>query len=135
MGCDIHCVIERKREQDAGWTGIICSDLGRPRPLFARRDYSFFAAIASVRGSSKHNNYPRNLPEDVSVLAWQEYMSAPTDHHSASHMPLDTFCELWLACNPNYKEVRQEFFLHDLTGLWTDDDKPTEYRVVFWFDN
>ncbi len=133
MGCDIHLVVERKatKKPNAKWIGTICCDYsvgGRIKP--AQRDYDFFAEVANVRGRGTH--FPRNIPEDVSDLAWQQYMECPTDYHSASHMPLSEFCDAYLKVNP--EAARKEFAANDLFGIWNDEDK-YEWRVVFWFDN
>jgi hypothetical protein len=60
-------------------------------------------------------------------------MMSPTDHHSASHMPLEKFCEIHNRFNP--KESRAEYAVEDLTGIYQDDETKAEMRVVFWFDN
>ena len=133
MGCDIHLVLERRRKPTEDWLGILASDLIPGRSMVvARRDYDFFAEVANVRGrTSDSKNYPRNVPEDISALAWQLYMSAPTDHHSASHMTAAEFCEVHHAVNP--EGSRAEFATYDLLGVWAD--QRDEHRVVFWFDN
>jgi hypothetical protein len=133
MGCDIHLVLER-RLPGKDWIGLFASDRvpGR-RVEVARRDYDFFAEIASVRGNSKSNRYPRNVPEDISALAWAEYMRSPTDHHSASHCPLDEFCDVYLTVNPI--AGRRDFAAYDLFGVDSEWPAAAEYRVVFWFDN
>lgn len=130
MGCNIHTVIERKRLGDMKWTGIVSSDALPKRPIYAQRDYDFFGEIANVRRSG--SNYPKNLPEDISELAWQEYMSAPRDHHSASYMSLDEFCSIHNKINP--EQSRREHCVYDLAG-WVGEDDSAELRVVFWFDN
>lgn len=127
MGCDIHTVIEKKVKDK--WIGVAASDCAKDHPIYAYRDYDFFADIANVRGRGRH--YPKNLPEDVSDLAWHLYMRAPTDHHSPSFMSIEQFCQLHHEHNPS--KSRAEYFVGDLTGLWPDEDGP--YRVVFWFDN
>ena len=134
MGCDIHLVVERRRTPSEKWTGIFASDTcPGGRPPVAQRDYQFFAEVAGVRGKvSDYNNYPRNIPEDVSQLAWQQYMRAPTDHHSASHMTAAEFCAIHNKVNPS--KSRTEHAIYDLLGIYSDEDR-FEYRVVFWFDN
>jgi hypothetical protein len=132
MGCDIHLVVERRRTPAERWFGIYSSDQGpRPRAKIAQRDYDFFAHLANVRGSGP--NYPRNVPEDISALAWQEYMSAPTNHHSASHMSVAEFCAAYLKIRP--EGAWADHAAYDLLGIWSDSPEGAEYRVVFWFDN
>lgn len=133
MGCDIHIVLER-RLPGKEWVGLYATDYHPGGRLsVAKRDYEFFAEIASVRGSSKSSRYPKNVPEDLSELAWTEYMRCPTDHHSASHASLADFCDVYLSVNPN--AGRKEFAAHDLFGVDSDWPENAEYRVVFWFDN
>lgn len=136
MGCDIHIVVERKLKGSSEWTGIWSSDDGPCRRAHvAQRDYGFFAEVASVRGESSKSLYPRNLPVDVSRLAWLRYMQSPTDHHSASHMSVQDFVAAWLRANKEPKEVRPDFAAYDLLGIDADWPEGAEYRVVFWFDN
>lgn len=132
MGCDIHIVLERRKKPAGKWIGIYTTDThpGQRIPI-ARRDYDFFASVAGVRGPSK-SHYPRNVPEDISELAWQEYMRAPTDHHSASHMSVAEFVGVYMAVNPT--AARAEYAACDLLGTFDSEDD-FEHRVVFWFDN
>ncbi len=141
MGCDIHLVLERRPKGTLEWIGTWCSD-GLPggRPKIAQRDYAFFAEVAQVRGEgSEPRIYPRNLPRDVSRLAWLEYMDAPTDYHSASHMTVDEFTSAWFRADEKNsyrnkeKGPRKEFAAYDLLGI--SDDGENDWRVVFWFDN
>ena len=147
MGCDIHIVLERRAIGATKWVGVFCTDnwIGS-RPLIARRDYAFFAEVAQVRGEgSEPRIYPRNIPEDVSRLAWQSYMEAPTDHHSPSHMRLGEFTDAWFRANASDalrnsgdRAPRQKFASYDLLGVsdyYDAEDRRYEYRVVFWFDN
>jgi hypothetical protein len=136
MGCDIHVVVERRKKSKDRWVGIYCTDfLSRSDVPIASRDYAFFGEIASVRCASTRNNYPRNLPEDISELAWQQYMECPTDHHSASHMSLQDMADRWFTVNESGKafEIRREWAVMDLFGYIDNEDY--EYRAVFWFDN
>lgn len=135
MGCDIHIVLERHEADTNEWVGIWASDNGPGgRTKIAQRDYAFFARFG-VRGHLERGTiYPRNLPKNVSRLAWLQYMRCPTDHHSASHASVDEFCHAWIEANENDGTVRREFAAYDLLGLFSDEDTP-EHRVVFWFDN
>jgi len=135
MGCDIHIVVERKLP-DTEWYGIWSSDNGpRPRPRIAQRDYGFFGEVAGVRYETPTRQYPRNLPRDVSRLAWLQYMQSPTDYHSVSHMTVVEFTDAWFRAHDNPGEIRREFAAYDLLGLDTDWPEGAEHRVVFWFDN
>lgn len=127
MGCDIHTVIEEN--VDGHWIGVVASDRTAGRPIYAQRDYDFFAYIANVRGNGP--NYPQNLPRDVSSLAWHLYMLAPTDYHNPSFMDLDAFCNAHHKVNPTMS--REDYATYDLTNISPEEDG--EFRVVFWFDN
>lgn len=137
MGCDIHFVIERRRPAVVGdrWLGIYASDhdIGG-RAQIARRNYDFFTEVAAVRGRSETQQYPKNVPEDISDLAWQEYMAAPTDHHSASHMSAADFVAAYRRAEPIKDQSRTPYDAYDLLGV-CDLDGRYEFRVVFWFDN
>lgn len=137
MGCDIHMVLER-RDAATEWLGIWSSDVTpgiKGRTKVGQRDYGFFAEVAQVRGRSDTGLYPRNLPRDVSRLAWLQYMSAPSDYHSASHLSLDEFTAAYLRANPDDPEVRANFAAYDLFDIDAEWPEGCEYRVVFWFDN
>lgn len=136
MGCDIHIVIERRMAGDTEWIGILSTDnsIG-PLPKIAQRDYGFFAEVASVRGTSTTTKYPRNVPRDVSRLAWTQYMMAPTDHHSASYATPAEFVDAYIRANPHGDGFRIDHATYDLLGLSSDYPEGAEYRVVFWFDN
>ena len=137
MGCDIHFVIERRRPAVAGdkWLGIFVSDRNiGGRPAIARRNYDFFTEVAAVRGRSPTQQCPQNVPEDVSELAWQEYMAAPTDHHSASYMSAADFVSAYRRAEPLKDAARAPYDIYDLLGL-DDLEGKYEFRVVFWFDN
>jgi hypothetical protein len=135
MGCDIHIVLERRHGDE--WLGIWSSDCGPRkdgRALVARRNYAFFAKLG-VRGASGTTKiWPRNVPVDVSRLAWLQYMKAPTDYHSASYATIDEFCSAWLEANPDSDQVRPQHASYDLLGFFGDEDEG-EHRLVFWFDN
>lgn len=138
MGCDIHIVLEKK-EPDTEWVGVYCTDeLPGPRIEIAQRDYRFFAEIAQVRGEGKgeEKHYARNLPRDVSRLAWLSYMRAPMDYHHASYMSVDDFVKAWLFCNKgNIEEAKLEWAANELLGPLIGEEYGCEFRVVFWFDN
>ena len=126
MGCDIHVVIEQQVGNK--WIGLCATDCMQKRPVFAERDYEFFGAVASIRGRS--GKFPNGLPYDISELSWLLFSNAPMDHHSASHMPLDDFCNIHHAIRSGAS--REKHCVYDLTGLSVEDQV---FRVVFWFDN
>ena len=135
MGCDIHIVVEARERGSSEWVGRWHShDLPEGRPRIARRDYCFFSQFA-VRGRADHVLWPRNLPKDVSRLAWLAFMAAPTDHHSASFATPDEFIAAWLRVYPDGIDgvCRRDFARWDLLKI--DADYDGDHRVVFWFDN
>ena len=141
MGCDIHIVLERREKGSSEWVGLWASDwMPNGRPLIAQRDYGFFAEVAQVRGEGTGARiFPRNLPKDVSRLAWLMFMRAPTDYHSTSHMTVPEFTAAWFRASDGRswirgQQPRPEFAASDLLGVW-DDENESDYRVVFWFDN
>ena len=138
MGCDIHVVLESRKVGSSEWIGQWCSDNVPMKrgPRVAYRDYGLFQRFG-VRGRSESGPriLPRNLPEDVSRLAWTHYMRAPTDHHSASWCTPDEFVAMWFEEHPNSDDVRREHAVWDLLKIETDWPEATEHRLVFWFDN
>ena len=135
MGCDIHIVLEAKFDGQPDWVGLWCSDnLPGGRPIVARRNYEFFSSVAGVRGYDGSSAERKNLPIDISRLAWLKFMAAPTDHHTASLMAVGEFCDRWVRCNPSDERVRGEHALWDLLAIDSDWPK-ADYRVVFWFAN
>lgn len=137
MGCDIHIVLERRKAGSGEWVGLWCSDtipLSR-RISVAQRDYEFFAQVAGVRGSKPTTVWPRNLPEDVSRLAWTQYMLSPTDYHHPSHLTPAEFAAAWRRANPDNSAIRKDFELWDLLHIESGWPEGADYRVVFWFDN
>lgn len=137
MGCDIHIVLERRKRGSLEWIGVWASDEVpiKGRSKIAKRNYGLFSRFG-VRGQREDYReviYPRNIPEDVSRLAWTQYMRSPTDYHSASYATPEEFVAAWVKENPNDPDVRPEHALYDLLQLDTDYDG--EHRLVFWFDN
>lgn len=133
MGCDIHIVLEFRERNSVEWVGAWLSDRLLQTPRIAMRDYAFFAEVAAVRGHTPTSIFPRNLPKDVSRLAWLAYMRCPTDYHSPSHATPEEFVGAWRRANPNYKDWREEFAEWDLLRI--DIDHECDWRVVYWFDN
>lgn len=127
-------VLERREAGDIDWVGVWFSDRLPVTPRFLLRDYGLFQKFG-VRGHTESGViYPRNLPRDVSRLAWISYMRCPTDYHSASHCTIEEFCNAYMEANPNDKDVRPEHAAYDIFRLWVEGEDE-EYRLVFWFDN
>lgn len=137
MGCDIHCVIERKIPGERQWLGVIAGDHVRPRPTYARRDYDLFAELAQVRGRSETGAYSRGLPADISRLAWEQFSQCSIDYHTPSHMSLSEFAECFVRVADRDElrdtKIRKEYAVYDLFGIVPEEGE--EWRVVFWFDN
>lgn len=131
MGCDIHFVIERKKN-DSSWIGVASTDYGYD-PKARDRNYSFFAALASVRGESDRK--PIGLPEDASDLSLACIKDWDSDGHSHSWMGLKEFVELWYQNAWNADPKRKECAIVDALGWLRDDETPELFRIVFWFDN
>lgn len=89
---------------------------------FRDRDYRFFAAIASVRGSGNHK--PKGLPEDLSEPVQYEYDSWEADAHSMTWFMVSD-----LLADPNLKGFRQIDWLREHIK------DPENTRLVCWFDN
>lgn len=153
MGCDIHTFAERKT--DAGWEVI-----PGLRP-FNDRSYGIFGFLAGVRNYSAVPQIAarRNLPEDASDLAREEYEGWGGDAHSASWLSVEELTTFdydqpledrrvtrqtgpnsWdggCTCAPGegekmtYREFLGNAFFADLEKLKAQGAG----RVVFWFDN
>lgn len=153
MGCDIHMVLEKR--YDGSWIGlhafqrmtVLTSQLpGDNEPLrysnmywdATARNYSLFAALASVRGESPVGNDPRGLPDDISALAEMEVESYGDDGHSHTHMLLSEAATIFMTFHrPTYLLTNER---HDvaagLFGIYIDKPEDfDEYRLIIWFDN
>ena len=100
MGCDIHFVVEKKAATGR-WVGVHASDYGiyDGRLLSKRRNYCFFAELASVRGESSQGRQPLGLPKDMSDLT-DLIANGPTwtaDGHSFSYISAPEFLSAYRA--------------------------------------
>lgn len=166
MGCDIHFVIERKFED--GWIGVYATGSGvRPAfhywdrtnpngknlyitnangymgPKLAERNYSFFAALAGVRGDGPE---AKGMPKDASELSHAMGEEWNSDGHSHSYDTLVDFVLAYLRSSDSAevakavaeKLIDPEFLgkkIFELVGTYSDEGTPDDYRVVYWFDN
>ena len=161
MGADIHLYAEQKLT-DGTWAmcnqfvGISAEAFQQEGPVKGRmfyraksRNYSFFAALAGVRGVGPE---PRGLPEDVSPFVADEAKGWDSDGHSHSWYTLEEFApifmEHWMTeseiadvtsrrMNNGWSlaaQIAERFLGIDLP--YTDgEEDPSRIRLVFWFDN
>lgn len=154
MGTDIHFTVEHRTADFPTWIGVYSTTVtpnfpmadidGNAKfnrwPLYKDRNYSFFAALAGVRGPGPA---PKGVPEDASALTRREVAAWDVDVHSHSHLSLQEFVGTWLqVCNPDlFAEHSKEMLdgagpitptLSKYMGVWEDEG---DFRVVFWFDN
>jgi hypothetical protein len=164
MGADIHIYAERKLK-DGTWAmckqynsmsdkAFAVEEVSSTDRMFHRacsRNYSFFAALAGVRGVGPD---PRGLPEDASPLVKEESDGWDSDGHSHSWYSAEEFVPIFMDHHMTEKE-RTELvakkleakYAVDLTadvldnylGIYLpyrDGEEDTScIRFVFWFDN
>lgn len=166
MGADIHIYAEVKLKN--GQWAMTHAFEPQPRRVFGwpenpgehgllfytvgSRNYSFFAALAGVRGDGPE---PRGLPNDVSPLVQQEADSWGSDGHSHSWMYPEEFAKVFMEHHMSNAEVATLVerrmnarwsrdltltILQDYIGVTLPEDdegNPDAYglRFVFWFDN
>jgi len=81
MGCDIHTVVEIKKEN--AWVG-----LEECPKEFESRNYALFAFLADVRNSFNTQGFkPKGFPDDMSEKAKKEFEDG-SDLHSKSYLTL-----------------------------------------------
>lgn len=164
MGADIHLFLERKMKS-GNWACVTNFDAflhgegldGRGATgsdlwfKLGQRDYTLFGALASVRGDGLE---PRGLPDDLSEIVQDEADSWVHDAHSHSWMYADEFADIYnkIATDPDDEEPLdryhqlilkegKDYAVWDFVNLMcspmciNDEDKPQDFRFVFWFDN
>lgn len=153
MGCDIHYVLEQNMAaKDAVtplWVGVACSgNLPDPEGLYIggpdgtvdasrlwatyklrSRDYSFFAALAGVRGDGP---VPRGVPNDASVWARKEINAWDSDGHNHSWHTAVEFIHKYCKAN-DIDPIKIVDVFRSHTGFDLDDIN--DFRFIFWFDN
>jgi len=156
MGADIHIYAERKLK-DGTWA--MCQSYSSinnrsledevKRKFFRirQRNYGFFAALASVRGSGPE---PRGMPEDASPLVREACDDWGDDGHSHSWYSAHEFVKIFmdnklmdteLAELVDYKLTSSYdvnmvcTVLADYLAVELTHDDPENIRFVFWFDN
>jgi hypothetical protein len=170
VGCDIHIVLERKLGND--WVGIKSMDSiqlsqldihlngqtidtaptkqGWSRAFYklTGRDYSFFAAIAGVRGDESDESQlePRGLPDDLSLLSRYYLSDENGDLHSHSWLSLNELAPILLRVKEGIgvpelvadKLTDNVISEHEVLQRWVVDSYESEvdsFRIVFAFDN
>ncbi len=103
------------------------------------RNYVLFGVLAGVRGNEFNPiDYPRCLPNDVSKEIKDEHERWGIDAHSATYYTLDELLD------SDYRkmsvgelvELRLKYFFKDvLDECLKLTDNPSDFRLVFWFDN
>lgn len=103
------------------------------------RNYNLFGVLAGVRSREEGMiDYPRDLPDDLSEEIRDEYMSWGCDAHSATYYTLDELLD------SKYRkmsvgelaEIRLKYFFKDVLDTCLKlTDNPSDFRLVFWFDN
>ena len=103
------------------------------------RNYEVFGVLAGVRGEENGViDYPRYLPEDVSEEIKNEHERWDLDAHSTTYYTLDELLD------SKYRkmsvvelaELRLKYFFIDvLDSCLKLTDNPSDFRLVFWFDN
>lgn len=82
MGCDIHTVVEIKKENT--WVG-----LEECPKEFCKRNYSLFAFLANVRNAFNTKGFePKGFPDDMSEMAKELKEEFDGDSHSESYLTL-----------------------------------------------
>lgn len=147
MGCDIHTFVERKYKGD--WVMIqptpyrLAGHDGNEYTLAEHRDYGFFFALAGVRAPNgvKETVEPKGLPPDVSQSVDMHSGELwGIDAHSHSWEMLEDFINLYLFLHGdtafNHKSFQEQVYQMFALEIRDDAaDDPSNFRVVFWFDN
>ena len=140
MGCDIHACLEFNQD---GKEWVMIKYLEDFKLPFLNRNYTFFAALAGVRGPGPE---PKSYPHDISDGTCFWIKSWGSDSHSLSFGGLG-----WIAsqfhsyCCSKYRDDIDNFMvdyggnvLEHAADYMLDDelDKPlSQYRIIYWFDN
>lgn len=126
MGCDIHMIVEVKRNES--WTGI--EEL--PESL-NERNYSIFAFLVNVRNSFNTQGFkPKGKPEMLSDKAKKMFEEWREDGHSHSYLSLKELIEKDKSDYFSVKcKVLKEFYDKFLElggvipeGMTIEEDKP-----------
>ena len=111
-----------------------------PLGRLGRRDYYFFARLASVRGDGPE---PNGVPSDVSALTQRHISRWEGDGHSHVHMTLREFVKRKIITDMTIADAAKSKLqggdpIAEYLGDCIDDDGITfddNTRVIAWFDN
>lgn len=170
MGCDIHLYCEELKSinNEIKWISRDHFSLNpyfelwkgekqyNIEPIFKRRDYEAFYALAGVRAYDKQNpkiSGPRGLPEGICKVIQDEFEEWSLDAHSASYATLKEVYEYSLVpknfmFGVNPLDDLLESMCERYAGPHSCDplnfvkdcyenmpERLEKFRIVFWFDN
>ena len=130
MGCDIHIAVEKKVRD--GWVMVDRLHYQTNKDA-CNRNYRRFAKLAGVRGDGPE---PKGLPADISESADLYVEEWEGDAHSHSWLPAEEAAKIFLETEYEHEErsdYRKKYPLEHYFGI--DDEKSSDYRIVFFFDN
>jgi len=146
MGTDIHGVVEKKSANKWVAVNTLCShnaanrqkgDLmnGWSRPVALDRNYPRFGALAGVRNTGPA---PRGMPENISETTAFLIAKWEGDGHSHSWLPLPEAAQImanteYWRDNEGPDDFVRKYPVSFFFGI--EDEKRSDYRFVFWFDN
>lgn len=156
MGCDIHCNLEYRRNNQSNWYDIdlyqrnkyFGSDEDEIEEfekirLYTKRSYFLFGLLAGVRNIMVEPiKQPRGIPEDVTESVKKFYNNMGKDAHTPSWYTLyelkraqktlneECLQELIDCVELRYIQVENYGYKKTLT-----EDEEKNIRLVFWFDN
>jgi hypothetical protein len=123
------------------------------------RNYTLFAQLAGVRGSSRRGLEPRGLPDNISEPVELSATAWDLDGHSHSYVSLDEFKKVlktlpfsfeltgidpfhtvpYTYAESTYADIVKycDDYVYKLTvdNILLDNPTPPQCRLVFWFDN
>lgn len=157
MGCDIHNHVEvlkgdKWRCADAYFLNYKSGGY-MPEYFCDDRRYTLFSILANVRNNGEIPciSEPRDIPDDVTDVVWNEYESWGSDAHSASYLTLKELIEFREEHkDQQYVKTMDELILKlkiradtlSVIPLWAWETRyevaiedASKVRLVFWFDN
>lgn len=138
MGCDIHCVLQRRNKKEDQWETILVD-------VFPGRNYTFFAWLSGVRGQvgNKGPIAKENLPNGLTLDAENE-IEVPAGltennkywlgDHSFGHIDV---CDFVKAKIPSLYRDELSHYRNGLNVFLGVDYflSPNDYRLVFGYDS
>lgn len=157
MGCDIHCILQRKSKKSSlltdTWEAISVLDINR--------NYTLFSILANVRGGMPCIASPRGLPKDIKYIKSNDvgnpsiYIEVPFKYKYSLDEEHEQYEEgktkIWLGEHSHSWLTLDEILKHYVKN-WCDDEvrgnmeylldlmashikKKGSYRIVFGFDS